>query len=85
VALAKYLNLSSSSTPSPWASLHLLIFFYSYRFLLTHAISIQAGSFYLDFLLSMEIIYVYLLYKDLNNMMIQTGIDMYKTVTVCKK
>jgi hypothetical protein len=33
----------------------------------------------------MKIIYVYLLYKDLNNMMIQTGIDMYKTVTVCKK
>ncbi len=67
---------------SSWASLHLLIFFFSYRFLLIHARSIQAGivngSFYSDFLLSMEIMCVYLLYIDFNIMMFAKSAYMTK-------
>ncbi len=33
----------------------------------------------------MKTMYVYLLYNDFNNMVIQTCIDMYKNAIVCKK
>jgi hypothetical protein len=87
VALAKYLLLQLLAL-APWASLHLLknfcIGFYRPTTLKVQAGTVN-GSFYLDFLLSMKTMYVYLLYNDFNNMMIHTCIDMYKTVTVCKK